>query len=314
MPFFPRSRKSGSRRRREDDGVHAIAFELHTLDFVQASDDLGLLRLGGRWFAPVSRALGDMILTVRCDTETVALTPLPDMNGVAPVASPAGEEWRGAFTLAVELAEDPRTEFVLVAGDDAAIVLPRPGEWDELQDEDEDGAQPDAEPAADVESKPGSPVVAELVAQLDEVARLDSEPESAPAQDVELTELRAEVEILRAQVAAGEAELEVLREQLAGLQAELEAEGPRREALEQELRTHASVEEDLRNAMAMQEAEMASAVAQASQRARQAERRRDLAPTHNGGDDPEHVGSRPADEDFLARLERARRASEAAPG
>ena len=118
MPLFPRSRKSGSGRRREDDGDYAVVFELDSLDFVQASDELGLLRVGGRWIAPASRALGDMTLTVRRDTEVLELAPLPDMNGAAPVASPAGEEWRGAFTMAVEVAEDPRSEFALAAGGD----------------------------------------------------------------------------------------------------------------------------------------------------------------------------------------------------
>jgi hypothetical protein len=292
MPFFPRSRKSG--RRREDDGVHAVTFELDSLEFVQASDELGLLRVGGQWVAPVSRALGGMMLTVDRGDETLALMPLPDMNGVAPVASPAGEEWRGAFTIAVDVAEDPRSEFVLLAGDDAAVELPRPGEWDESQRDEPD---PEAE----------SPVVAELVAKLEDVARPDAEPldelEPAPVPEpevshVELAELRAQLDVQRAELAAA--------------QAELDAERRRADALEQELRTRTSVEEDLRNAIAMQEAEMASAVTQASQRARQAERRRDLAPAEDHGGHPERPRSQPADEEFIARLDRARRASEAA--
>src|SRR2546423_6186550 len=108
MPFFPRSRRSGRGRRREDDGLPAVVFELESLEFVQASEDVGLLRVGGRWIAPASRALGDMILTVHRDTEVLEIAPLPDMNGAAPVASPAGEEWRGAFTLAGEDAPGPR--------------------------------------------------------------------------------------------------------------------------------------------------------------------------------------------------------------
>jgi hypothetical protein len=296
MPFFPRSRKSGSGRRREDDGVLAVAFDLDSLEFVQASDDIGLLRVGGRWVAPVSRALGDITLVLDRDTETLEIPPLPDMNGVAPVASPAGEEWHGAFTISVEVAEDPRTEFVLRASDDAEILLPRPGEWDES-----DGDDPEPDPELESESR----VVTELVAKLDEVARLEAEsaPEQAPVAQADLAEL--------AQVRA---ELDEHRTQLAGVRAELEFEKRRRESLEQELRARVSVEEDLRNAIAMQEAEMATAVAQASQRARQAERRRDVAPVPAGGDQSEHPHSHPADEEFIARLERARRASETAAG
>jgi hypothetical protein len=317
MPFFPRSRKSGSGRRREDDGVEAITFELESLEFVQASDEVGLLRVGGTWFAPVSRALADIVLSVDRDTERLELAPLPDMNGVAPVASPAGEEWRGAFTMTVEVAEDPRTEFALVAGGDGEVALPRPSEWDEMQREE---LEPEVAP------EPQSPVVAELVAKLEEVARLDGprEPEPGQPQDPDQREPALARESLPepddvlhpalGELADLRGELDVHRLQLAAAQSELDAERRRSAALEQELRSHVSVEEDLRNAIAMQEAEMASAVAQASQRARQAEQRRDLVPSDDGGDDPERPRSRPLDEEFLARLERARRASEAVAG
>jgi hypothetical protein len=59
----------------------------------------------------------------------------------------------------------------------------------------------------------------------------------------------------------------------------------------------------------MQEAQLASAVAEASQRVRQEQRRR--APV--AGERSEQRGAQPADDDFLTRLERARRASESAP-
>ena len=135
MPFFPRSRKNGRRRRREDDGVRVVAFDLDTLEFVQASDDVGLLRVGGCWTAPASRALGDIVLLIDRGEDVVELSPLPDLNGVAPVASPSGEAWRGAFTIAVDLIDDPRAELALVAGSDARVDLPRPGEWAEMQEQ-----------------------------------------------------------------------------------------------------------------------------------------------------------------------------------
>jgi chromosome segregation ATPase len=106
-------------------------------------------------------------------------------------------------------------------------------------------------------------------------------------------------------------ELEDLRAELEQVRAELRSEHHRREVLEQELRNRDSVEDDLRNAMAMQEAQLASAVAEASQRVRQEERLRDLPPVP--GTNGERHGSEPADEAFLTRLERARRASETAP-
>jgi hypothetical protein len=294
MTIFNRSRKGG--RRREDEGVEAIVFELETVEFVAASDELGLLRVVGRWVAPVDLPLGDIVLNASRGSETLELQRLPDFGGVAPLASPRGEEWRGAFTVPADLALDPRLELVLVAGEDAEVALPRPGEVTE-------------EPAP--ESEPdGSPVVAELVAQLDEVALLDEADAETDyprgAEDGDLTDPASaqELEDVRAELELRTAELEEVR-------AELDSERRRREALEQEMNDRDSVEDDLRNAMAMQEAQLASAVAEASQRVRQEERRRDIAPV--AGARPEPGATQPADEDFLSRLERARRASEIAP-
>ena len=304
MTFFNRRDRGG--RRRDDDGADSIVFDAVSVQFVQASDDLGLLRVIGYWVAPVSVALGDVVLLAIRGPETVEVQPLPDLSGAAPLASPAGEDWRGAFTMPVELATDPRLELVLVAGEDAAVALPRPGELAAAPVEDPEPDAPVEDPEPDGEA---SPIVAQLVAQLDEVARLEeheadetlAEPLEEglvvdPALEHELLELRAELELSRA-------ELESLR-------AELDSERGRREALEQELRARDSVEDDLRNAMATQEAQLASAVAEASQRVRQEERRRDLVPPPGNG--AERPDSPPADEEFLSRLERARRAAELA--
>jgi hypothetical protein len=291
MAIFNRSRKGG--RRREDEGVEAVAFELETVEFVQASDDLGLLRVVGRWVAPVDVPLGDIVLEARRGPEAVELQPLPDLGGIAPLASPEGVEWRGAFTAPVDLAKDPRLELVLVAGEDAAVVLPRPGEVESTELEPE--TPPDPEP---------SPIVAELVAQLDDVAQLDE-------REVEFEQLdEPEPEPAAAEPAVAQ-ELDDLRAELEQVRAELRSERGRREMLEQELGDRDSVEDDLRNAMAMQEAQLASAVAEASQRVRQEQRRRDLTPA--AGANSERRGSQPADDAFLTRLERARRASETAP-
>jgi hypothetical protein len=288
MAIFNRSKKGG--RRREDEGVEVIGFELETVEFVQASDELGLLRVVGRWVAPADLPLGEIVLNASRGTETLELQRLPDLGGVAPLASPSGEEWRGAFTVPVDVALDPRLELVLVAGEDAAIALPRPGEVES------------AEPEPDQ-----SPIVAELVAQLDEVAHLEEEERAADEFDAPAADEPAvarKLEDVRAELELRTAELDQVR-------AELRSESRRREALEQELRDRDSVEDDLRNAMAMQEAQLASAVAEASQRVRQEQRRRDLTPA--AGSRPDRRGTQPADEAFLTRLERARRASETAP-
>jgi hypothetical protein len=293
MSIFNRRRAGG--RRRDDDGVESLEFELESVEFVQASDDLGLLRVTGRWVAPFDIPLGDIVLNASRGTETLELQRLPDLGGVAPLASPDGEEWRGAFTVPVDIALDPRLELVLVAGEEGAIALPRPGE--SLPAHEEPEPEPD----------PESPVVADLVAQLDEVARLEDE----------LAETALEIEPVNNSPALAQeleqvrAELDLRAEELEQVRAELAAETRRREALEHELRGRDSVEDDLRNAMAMQEAQLASAVAEASQRVRQEQRRRDLVPPP--GERPNGGGTHPADEAFLTRLERARRAAETAP-
>src|SRR5436305_5267343 len=129
MSLFPRSRSSRPARRREDDGVVAVEFDLESLEFVRATDEVGLLRVGGRWFAPAGKVLGEIVLSVARGPEATAHRPLPDPEGVAPIASPTGDEWHGAFTMSAELAEDPRAEFFLRAGEEAHMELPPPGEW-----------------------------------------------------------------------------------------------------------------------------------------------------------------------------------------
>jgi hypothetical protein len=316
MPFFPRSRGSDRDRRRADDGVHVIEFELETLEFVAAGDEVGLLRVGGHWYAPTARALGDIVLMVHRDSESLEIAPLPDLNGVAPIASPDGEEWHGAFTMTVEVADDPRTELALGAGPDAEVALPRPGEWERLQPEDDDHVS--EEPAAGDPPAPAAdpPVVADLVAQLDAIAAMDDGEPTHAEGDAAVPPATPDVAPAALPTAADEiaglrAELDLRGSQLETLHAELADERRRRAALEQELRAHAAVEDDLRNALAMREAEIASATAQA-QRALQSERRRELAIGHDDGDHAAGERTRAADDDFIARIERARRASEAA--
>src|SRR2546423_1620778 len=193
MTLFSRSSSSKQGRRRNDDGVTGIEFELETIEFVRASDDTGLLRMAGRWFAPANRLLDEVVLSVVLGPETLELRPLPDLSGVGRVASPAGEDWRAAFMMNAQVAEDPRAEFVLSAGEDGQVALPRPGEWEE--------AQP-TEP----EPEPQSPVVADLVAQLDDVARMDAvdpeppaepDPHGEPDVPAELDQIRAELATAR---------------------------------------------------------------------------------------------------------------------
>ena len=279
MPFLPRSPlrrlahdQSDGRRREDADGVRALSFELDAYEFVQASDELGLLRVAGRWVADVDRALQDIVLTVSRDGELVELDPLPDLRGAAPLATPAGEAWRGAFTVAVELADDPRSEFALAAGDDVSVELPRPSEWGV-------GADGPVDDAAGVADNP-EPVAGE-------VESLPDETELAVAHSVD--ELEEEVARLRVELQEARTEIEVER--------------GRREALE----------DDLRSAIAMQEAELRTASMLAEQGVRRGDSRRDqLDPSPAQG---EQVRPAPQaiDDEFLDRLERAKRMSEAAP-
>ncbi|MEA2351795.1 MAG: hypothetical protein QOJ14_209, partial [Thermoleophilaceae bacterium] len=176
----------------------------------------------------------------------------------------------------------------------ARIALPRPGE------------------AIEEEPEAVSPVVAELMEKLQEIALLEDEDRASELDAMRLPEPEPMQE--DPQVAALQGEVEMLRIRLEQVTRELALERERRRTVEADLRGRAAVESDLRNAIATQEAELASALAQATQRERQAERRRDVIVPAENGDRPEPGRSNGADEDFLARLERARRASETAVG
>jgi hypothetical protein len=288
MSLFPRPRSSRPARRREDDGVAGVEFQLDGLEFVCATDEVGLLRVSGRWFAPASRVLDEVVLFVARGPETTAHRPLPAPDGVAPIASPTGGEWHGAFTMSAELAEHPRAEFFLRAGD-AHMELPRPGEWQGVAEPEEVGTAPEPEEVG--------------TAPMPEEAAAAAEPEAAgtasmPEERMELAE----------ELSDPSPELEMLRAQLQEARTELEVERRRRTSMADELNSHMAIEEDLRKALAMQEAELASAVQQASQKALAAERRHQLV--SDSGGHPAGGRSRPADSEFLARLDRAKRASE----
>jgi hypothetical protein len=181
MPFFPRSPlrqpslRDDGRRRDDSGGVRALVFELEDFEFVESGGELGLLRMAGRWLADEHRAVPDVLLTVERGGELIELEPLPDPNGTAPRATPAGEPWRGAFSMPVELAADPHSRFALAAGDETPVTLPRPGEW--IDGEEQVAMEPPAEPV--------EPVV------------LAADP-AVEALEVELAGVRAELKKARA--------------------------------------------------------------------------------------------------------------------
>ena len=321
MPFTSRNRDDLARRREDAEGLRAPTFELETLQFVEVGEGVGLLRVGGHWVAEVDVALPELELRVDRDGECLWIAPLPDLNSAAPLAGPRGELWRGAFTVGVEIAEDPRTEFSLVAGDDATVALPRPEEWAAAQ------AKETAQAAEAAASGSGSPVVAELMAKLADVAQLeaddaaepepepvvaDPEPVAAGADTADLERLREDLSQAESLLVQARAERDEARVQLDEARAELEIEQARRAELDEQLRSRIALEDDLRKAVATQEAELASAAAKADQLARGAEHRRDATDTASGP--PERSRANQLDEAFLARLERANRASETATG
>ena len=103
-----------------------------------------------------------------------------------------------------------------------------------------------------------------------------------------------------------DAEAARLQAELTRLRTQLEVERRRHVALEEEIRTHAM--NGLRDRMATQDAGRAAELAQAAQRAKRAERQRDRAMSPELRDVP----GRPVDPDLVARLDRARRAADAA--
>ena len=316
MPFFARSplRKLGrkqdeERRRGEAEGIRALAFDLESLELVPVDAEVGLLRVAGRWTAPAPRPLQDIVLSLRFGGDSIELRALPDLVGAAPLASPRGEPWRAAYTASAILIEDPHVELTLVADGEAPVTIPRPSDWEPLTSGVEQQSA-GAEREEEVAEAAGRPVQADEPwnAELERLAQLQVEAERL-AEELEANQAEVPAETLEQPDAE---ELTRVREELEAARTALDVERRRREALEEEIRARATVEDDLRNAIAMQEAELAAAVAQAAQRARRAERQKSQVATAGGetanGSQPEAL-----DNDFRARLERARRAAETAP-
>ncbi len=263
MTLFPRSpiSRSEPRRRRNDGGeVSTLSFDVTSLEFVPAGEELGLLRLSGRWTAPDVCVLHDVVLVAAAGADETEIAPLPDPSGSLPTATPDGESWRAAFSIRTALAVGDSTEFALRVDGHETIRLPRPGELPE-------------------------PALAEPPAA----------PSAPPAQSAPADQTIA-------------AELSRVHADLGRMRIQLEVERRRYAALEEEIRDQAALENDLRNQMAMQQAELAVA-AQASERARRAERERERAMSTSRGSTP---AGRPLDPDLLERITRAHRAADAA--
>jgi chromosome segregation ATPase len=262
MPFFSRSDRpdSAPRRRREDgDRDGRLSFEVETLEFVPAGDGLGLLRLSGTWSADPERLVPAPVeMEIERDGESVRVPVLPDPSMPEAVAMPRGEHWRGAFMADAELAQDPRSDFALVAGDEVIAGLPRPGDigldegYVDTADEDE---PPAAEAADELSDHDGDepPALSKLLAELERVASVD---EAVRPLEIEQDDVVAEHEAARAAAAAraetAESTVESLRHELESLRGVTDAA----EATLAELRQNADRERSAR-----EDAEAATALA-----------------------------------------------------
>jgi hypothetical protein len=225
MPFFSRSDRpdSGPRHRRgdRDDGARP-SFDVESFEFVSAGGDVGLLRLSGVFSADPGQVIELPIeIEIERDGKSVRLGAVPDPLAPDAIALPGGEEWHGGFMADVELAEDPRADFALVAGGEVIAGLPRPGE----------------EAATG-----GRDVLPELLAALDEVAAMEAEEEPPPAVTEAARERTARAEA-EAALAELEAEVERHRETHAA------AESARTKLLaasDQERARHQAAEAELR--------------------------------------------------------------------
>jgi hypothetical protein len=238
-----------------------LSFEVESFEFISAGEEMGLLRVAGRWVAPLDRDLHGVVLVATQNGTPVELNPLPDLEATSPLATPAGHPWRAAFSAGSELVESELTEFALAVHGGERVHLPRPGE--------RAGAAGPVGPEPEV---------------------IEHAPAAAASSDSD--------ELIR------------LRSELHRVRTELEVERRRRAALEEEIQSRDSLENDLRSAKAMHEAELAAAVAQAAQTARREERQRErVAGSEFAGAEPTQ---HPVHADMNERLARARRAADAA--
>jgi hypothetical protein len=237
MPFFSRSDRPdrAPRRRREDgDRDGRLSFDAIAFEFVPAGEDVGLLRLDGAWVAEPEQAVpGPIEVEILRDGLSVRLKVLPDPSAPEALAAPEGVEWRGAFMANAELADDPRSDFALVAGGEVVAGLPRPGDltldtgYVEAVDEDEAPAAEAAGALADPDGDDSEATpLSELLAELERVAALEDGEAAVRPLEIDTEDVVAE------HVAAREAaEASVI-----DLRSGLEHERQRHQAAESELR------------------------------------------------------------------------------
>ncbi|MBV9213864.1 MAG: hypothetical protein JOZ25_09495, partial [Actinobacteria bacterium] len=136
MPFFSRPpiTRSKPRRRREDgDALPTLSFDVESVEFVPAGEEIGLLRLAGRWVAPAERVLHEVSLVAADGGELTHVQPLPDPSGSVPTAAPDGRAWRAAFSMNTAVALGESSAFMLRVGAEESVRLPRPGDMPEIE-------------------------------------------------------------------------------------------------------------------------------------------------------------------------------------
>ena len=125
----PASGREGRRRAASGgDGPpnpRPLELELESVEYLAASEALGLLRVAGSWRSARKRPLGKVELRVDRGGGHSSVAPLPDAATSTLFATPAGAEWRAAFPVPTEAVKDSSTRFSVAAAG-AVFELPHP--------------------------------------------------------------------------------------------------------------------------------------------------------------------------------------------
>jgi hypothetical protein len=172
-------------------GISTVRFELDEFERVSAGTGITLLRVAGRWHSTDGLELEPPTLVVDDGNGAHRLQPLPGSDDGVPAVGPDAPLWRAAFSAPEHLLEGDGKSFTLDAGT-VVVELPHPS--DRLRER-------QAVAVADAEARPSGLGRALDAARIRGGAPTEAE-QRIRALEAEQAELAAEVERLRAELAA----------------------------------------------------------------------------------------------------------------
>lgn len=98
-------------------------FSLESREWIDASAMMALVRVHGRWTARPAIELAAPQLEILLDGASRRFSSLPDLAAKPLVATPEGADWRAAYPVPAELADQVRSMVLRVAGAEPAVLF-----------------------------------------------------------------------------------------------------------------------------------------------------------------------------------------------